>query len=285
VKFGVIFANVAAFAEADGAKALAAVAEESGFESLWTVEHVVVPAGYRSAYPYSPSGRMPGPETSPIPDPFIWLAYVAASTTLKLGTGISILPQRNPVVTAKAVATLDRLSGGRVLLGVGAGWLREEFEALGVPFERRGDRLDEYIGALRALWSQEMPTFQGEFVRFTDAICRPQPEGGRVPIHVGGHTGRAARRAGRLGDGFFPGASDPERLSPLLATLRQAAEDAGRDPNAIEVTAGGALDVDGVRRLEDLGVHRVAVPILAFDVEGIRRALGTFGTDVIAKCE
>jgi probable F420-dependent oxidoreductase len=284
VRFGLIFANVAAFAEADGARALAAAAEEAGFDSLWTVEHVVVPSGYRSAYPYSPSGRMPGPETSPIPDPFIWLAYVAAtSTTVKLATGISILPQRNPVVTAKEVATLDRLSGGRALLGVGAGWLREEFEALGVPFERRGDRLEEYIGALRALWSEEKPSFHGEFVDFTDAICRPQPVAGTVPIHIGGHTDRAARRAGRLGDGFFPGLSDPGRLGGLLATMRRAAEEAGRDPAAVEVTAGGALDVDGVRRFEDLGVDRVAVPLLAFDVDGIRRALGTFGTDVIAK--
>ncbi len=282
--FGIAFANVATFAEAEGARALALAAEEAGFESLWTVEHVVVPAGYRSTYPYSSSGRMPGPETSPIPDPLIWLAYVAAvTTTLKLGTGIVILPQRNPVVTAKAVATLDRLSDGRMLLGVGAGWLREEFEALGVPFERRGDRLEEYVAAMRALWSREdeASSYHGDFVDFENAICMPKPEAGMVPVHVGGHTERAAKRAGRLGDGFFPGTTEPGVLSGLLDTMRNAAEEAGRDPSAVEVTAGGAIDVDGVKRLADLGVDRVAIPPLAFDNEGIGRALGTFGEDVI----
>lgn len=284
MRFGVAFANVATFAEAEGARALAAAAEEAGFESLWTVEHVVVPSGYESTYPYSSSGRMPGPETSPIPDPLIWLAYVAAATTtVRLATGITLLPQRNPVITAKEVATLDRLSGGRVMLGVGAGWLQEEFDALGVPFERRGDRLDDYIGALRALWGQEKASYSGEFVDFTDCICMPQPAAGAVPIHIGGHTERAARRAGRLGDGFFPAGGKADLLARLLASMRTAAEEAGRDADAIEVTAGGALDVDGVKRLEDLGVHRVVIPPMAYDVEGIRRQLGTFAEDVMAK--
>jgi alkanesulfonate monooxygenase SsuD/methylene tetrahydromethanopterin reductase-like flavin-dependent oxidoreductase (luciferase family) len=121
--FGVAFANVFTFAEPDAARAIATAAEEAGFESLWTVEHVVVPADYRSQYPYDPSGRMPAPDDMPLPDPLVWLAFAAAATSrIRLGTGIAILPQRNPVIAAKEVATLDRLSGGRVLLGVGAGW-------------------------------------------------------------------------------------------------------------------------------------------------------------------
>jgi alkanesulfonate monooxygenase SsuD/methylene tetrahydromethanopterin reductase-like flavin-dependent oxidoreductase (luciferase family) len=139
VRFGIMFANVGPMAHAEGAVAIAQSAEAAGFESLWTVEHTVVPAGYQSAYPYSDSGRMPGPEDSDIPDPLIWLSFVAGATsTIRLGTGILILPQRNPVTLAKEVATLDRLSKGRVELGVGVGWLAEEFEAIGVPFKERG---------------------------------------------------------------------------------------------------------------------------------------------------
>jgi probable F420-dependent oxidoreductase len=284
MEYGIVFANVVTFAEAEGARTLAAAAEEAGFESLWTVEHVVVPSGYQSAYPYSATGKMPGPEDSPIPDPLIWLAYVAAaSTTIKLATGILILPQRNPVVTAKELATLDRLSGGRLMLGVGVGWLEEEFDALGVPFERRGARTDEYIRALRTLWTEEKATFDGEFVSFTDCILRPQPTNGTVPIHIGGHTDRAARRAGELGDGFFPGSSSPDDLAALLEVMRSAAEAAGRDPDSIEVTAGGATDPDSIKRLADLGVSRMIVGPPGFDAEGVRTGLAKFGDEVISR--
>lgn len=282
MKFGVMFSNVAAFAEPEGARALATTAEEVGFESVWTVEHAVVPKGYESAYPYSASGKMPGGEFIALPDPFVWLSYVAALTsTIKLGTGIAILPQRNPVIAAKEVASLDRLSNGRVLLGVGAGWLAEEFAALGVPFERRGDRLDEYIKALRVLWSDESPTFSGEFVSFTDCVCLPQPTAGSVPIVIGGHTPRAARRAGELGDGFFPGSAKPDELATLLDIMRRSAKGAGRDPDAIEITVGGGFTVEQARTLADLGVDRALIAPMAFDAEGIRRQLTTFAEEVI----
>jgi hypothetical protein len=131
-----------------------------------------VPADYKSPYPYSPDGRMPGAEDSPIPDPLIWLAYVAAATErIKLGTGILILPQRNPIVLAKELATLDRLSAGRLLLGIGLGWLGEEFDAIGVPFGDRGARADEYVAALRALWTEDAATFHGEYATSTTASC------------------------------------------------------------------------------------------------------------------
>jgi probable F420-dependent oxidoreductase len=282
--FGVAFANVFTFAEPDAARAIATAAEEAGFESLWTVEHVVVPADYRSQYPYDPSGRMPAPDDMPLPDPLVWLAFAAAATSrIRLGTGIAILPQRNPVIAAKEVATLDRLSGGRVLLGVGAGWLKEEFEALGVPFEHRGRRLDEHIGAMRALWAGEQASYEGELVRFGPCTMSPRPASGRVPVHIGGHTDVAARRAGRIGDGFFPGTANLEELAHCLEVMRRAAEDAGRDPDAIEVTTGGPMDADGIKRLADLGVHRVTIPPLAFDEEGLRRGLETFAQDVMAK--
>jgi probable F420-dependent oxidoreductase len=286
VKFGVMFANVLGFSRPDGAVAIAQAAEQAGFESLWTVEHIVVPAGYESEYPYDDSGRMPGSDDMPLPDPLVWLAYVAAATTtIRLATGVLILAERNPVVTAKEVATLDSLSGGRVTLGVGVGWLKEEFDAIGVPFERRGKRLDENIEAMRALWTQDKPSYDGEFVSFTDAICSPRPAQGSVPIVIGGHTEAAARRAGRLGDGFFPAKGETEHL---IEVMRDTARDAGRDPGAIEITTGGG-DVfgpgalDSVAKLADIGVERIVIPPLAFDAEGIHDALARFGDEVIAK--
>jgi probable F420-dependent oxidoreductase len=288
MKFGVAFANVGPMAYAEGAVALAQAAEAGGFESLWTVEHTVVPAGYESTYPYSPTGRMPGPEDSDIPDPLIWLAYVAASTsTIRLGTGILILPQRNPIVLAKEVATLDRLSGGRVELGIGVGWLEEEFDAIGISFEDRGARTDDYVAALRALWTEDQATHEGTHSSFRDAISRPRPMQGSVPIVVGGHSKAAARRAGRLGDGFFPGKGSHEELAELIAVMRATAVEHGRDPDRIEITAGGngalgSKALDEVKALADLGVSRVIVPPLAYDPEGQRTAFAKYGEDVIA---
>src|SRR5262245_66222815 len=189
MKSGLRYASLGRYADGAPAVELAQAAEAAGFDSIWTVEHVVVPNGYQSGYPYSPSGRMgPGLEDFPIPDPLIWLAYVASATrTIKLGTAILILPQRNPVVTAKAVATLDHMAGGgRVLLGIGVGWLAEEFSALGLPFADRGPRTDEYVAAMRALWSQECATFKGRFISFEQVFCRPRTAEGGIALHVGG---------------------------------------------------------------------------------------------------
>lgn len=284
MKFGIIFANAGPAAEADHAVPLAQAAEAAGFESLWTVEHVVVPAGYESPYPYSADGRMPGGDEVPIPDPLIWLAYVAAATTrINLATGILILPQRQPLVLAKEVATLDRLSGGRVVLGVGVGWLEEEFDALGVPFAERGARTDEYIDVLRQVWTGRA-SFDGRFARFPDLHSLPTPAGSRsIPIHVGGHSDAAARRAGRLGDGFFPGRGDIDQLAHLLDVMRKAAADAGRDPASIEVTAGGAIDPEGIARYADLGVDRMVVPAFGRTLEARLEFIQTFGENVIAK--
>ncbi|HEX7214079.1 MAG TPA: TIGR03619 family F420-dependent LLM class oxidoreductase [Methylomirabilota bacterium] len=224
---------------------------------------MVVPQAYQSRYPYSASGRMgSGLEDFPIPDPLIWLAYIASATrTIKLGTAILILPQRNPVVTAKAVATLDHLAGGgRVLLGIGVGWLAEEFAALGLPFADRGPRTDEYVEAMRALWSQECATFKGRFVSFERVYCRPLPPERRIPIIVGGDTAAAARRAGRLGDGYFP-ARTPSPA--LLDEMRRAAEAAGRDPKSIEITVAAPADPSEIEALARQGITRVGVPVSA----------------------
>lgn len=260
MQFGLRYCNTGRYV--DGAKAVELVqaAEEAGFESAWTVEHTVVPEGHASAYPYSADGRMAGGVYNiPLPDPLIWMAYVAARTsTIKLGTGILILPQHSPVITAKQVATLDVMSGGRVLLGIGVGWLKEEFDAIGASFSDRAARTDEYVAVLRTLWREERPSFDGEFIRFDGAYCRPQPVNGTVPIHVGGHSKAAARRAGRLGDGFFPARGNPAHLVRLA---RDAAEAAGRDPSTLEITLSCPEDLDELPALAKLGVHRVLVPV------------------------
>lgn len=261
MKFGLRYANLGRYADGPAAVELAQAAEAAGFDSIWTVEHVVVPDGYQSRYPYSPTGRMgSGLEDFPIPDPLVWLSFIASATrTLKLGTAILILPQRNPVVTAKAVASLDHLAGGgRVLLGIGVGWLAEEFSALGVPFDDRGPRADEYVAAMRSLWSQERAGFHGRFVSFHDVFCRPLPPGRRIPIIVGGDTKAAARRAGRLGDGYFP-ARPPS--AELLDEMRRAAETAGRNPAGIELTVAAPTEPAEIEKLARQGVARVAVPV------------------------
>ena len=285
--FGIAFANVGPNIEPDLACRLARSAEDAGFESIWTADHVVTTAGYRSTYPYDPSGRLPSGEDAPFPDSLIWLAFVArATSTIRLATGILILPERNPVILAKELATLDYLSGGRVTLGVGLGWLKEEFEAIGVPFEGRGLRLEESVAAMRILWKEERAVFQGTTVGFRDVYLRPQPRGGAIPVHIGGHTDAAADRAGRIGDGFFPFGVDRDRLPGLLATMRTAAEDAGREPSAVEVTVASFVTTDAgaaradVAELAELGATRVVIPAALFPGDP-PDALAHYGEHVI----
>jgi probable F420-dependent oxidoreductase len=260
VKFGLRYCNTGRYTDPARAVELVQAGEAAGFESAWTVEHTVIPRGYQSAYPYTADGKLPGGEGDfVLPDPLIWMAYVAAATTrINLATGILILPQRNPVICAKQVATLDAMSGGRVLLGVGVGWLKEEFDALGVPFANRGRRTDEYIAAMRALWSQDVPSYHGDYVNFTDAFMRPKPKRGAVPIIIGGQTSPAARRAGRLAQGFFPGRGVPVELIDLV---RQTAIEHSRDPAEVEITVSVPDDLTELPRLAGLGVTRVLVPV------------------------
>ncbi len=260
MKFGLRYINTGRYVDPAQAIELVQAGEEAGFESAWTVDHVVVPEGYESAYPYSDDGRMAGGVNDiPLPDPLIFMSFLASVTSrIKLATGILIVPQRNPVVTAKQVATLDHLSGGRILLGIGVGWLEEEFNAIGTPFGDRGRRTDEYVAAMRELWSSDSPTFDGEFVHFKNAHCRPQPSGGAVPVIVGGHSKAAARRAGRLGDGFFPARGASAELFDLV---RQSAAENGRDPADIELTASLPDDLDQIPEMAKLGVSRLLVPV------------------------
>jgi len=286
MKFGLTFANAGPFAFPEALTTLARTAEETGFESIWSVEHVVIPVGYQSVYPYDPSGKIPAPENVPIADPIVPLAYAAAVTTkLRLGTGILILPQRHPIYVAKEIATLDVLSHGRALLGIGIGWLAEEFAALGIPFAERAARTREAVRAIRSLWAETPEPFEGRFFRWPALESHPKPAQERgVPIIVGGHTAAAARRAARYGDGFFPGASESDKLVALLAVMREECAKLDRDPATIEVTVGRRPpDLDEVRRLADLGVSRLTFMPPAFDPDGLRKSLAEFGERVIAK--
>ena len=284
MKFGLLFANTGEFVQPEGIRGLASTAEAAGIESLWTVEHVLVPVGYRSRYPYSKTGRMPGREDMPIPDPLVWLGYAAAVTaTLRLATGVLILPQRQPAYAAKQLATLDVLSGGRAIAGVGVGWLAEEFASVGVPFEERGARTDEGIQALRSLWSPRAEPFRGRFYRWEAVESNPRPvrpEG--IPIVVGGHSAPAARRAARLGDGFFPARGSPEELARLFGIVREECERIGRDPAEVELVCGGRVRTpEDLEPYAALGVSRLVVSPPAQDVDGLRRGLERFARDVI----
>jgi probable F420-dependent oxidoreductase len=286
MKFGVAFANVGPFVQPEQAVLLAKSCEEVGIESLWTVEHVVVPSGYEAQYPYSSDGRMPGPESSPIPDPLIWLAYVAAATRrIKLATGILILPQRHPAYVAKEVATLDLLSGGRAILGIGIGWMKDEFDALGIPFEDRVARTEEACAALRTLWKPGANAFEGRHFSWKALESNPKPvQPGGVPIVVGGHAIGAARRAARVGDGFFPMKTGGGRLRELIDAMGDECARVGRDPQKIEITtAMPGPDLDAIRRLEDQGVSRLVMGPPGFDPEGLRKGLDEFANGVMAK--
>jgi probable F420-dependent oxidoreductase len=286
MKFGIMFANVGPFGTPEGLTALARSADAAGIESLWTVEHVAVPVGYQSRYPYSPSGKMPGPEDSPIPDPILPLVYAAAVTErIRLGTGVLILPQRHPLYVAKEIATLDQLSKGRAILGIGVGWLAEEFAALSIPFAERAGRTREAVRAIRQLWGAGARPFEGKYFRWSALESHPKPvQKPGVPIVVGGHTELAARRAARYGDGFFPAVADPAQLEALLAIVREECGKLGRNPDEIEVTAGvGLVDADQARRFRDAGAVRLGIAPPTFDPADLSRALGDFNSSVAEK--
>jgi probable F420-dependent oxidoreductase len=224
--------------------ALAQAAEDLGFDSVWLSDHLVVPERIASAYPYTPDGRFPTPAHLPYLEPLMGLAYIAGRTQrVRLGTHVLVLPYRHPLLTAKMVATLDNLSGGRVDLGIGVGWMREEFEALGQPtYDRRGAATDEQLRILEAVWTKDITGFEGEFYPFEPLGAHPHPvQRPHPPIWVGGHTRPALRRTARFADGWLPiGARPPADLPPEelardLAFIRREARNAGRDPEAIRV--------------------------------------------------
>jgi probable F420-dependent oxidoreductase len=255
--------------------AFAEHAEDAGFESLLAVEHVSVPVGYESRYPYSDSGRMPLDEDCELPDPLDLLAWLAARTTrLRLGTGILVLPAHHPVHLAKRCATIDRLSGGRLFLGVGVGWMREELAALGIDPDERGTRADEAIDALRVLWRDDEPTFSSAHFEFGPLRSQPKPAKATIPILVGGHSRSAARRAGERGDGFFPLGLTGDALDERWRQVGEEAERAGRDPASVTLTLGGVLgDDNAITDAVERGAERVVLSTRTDDLDELRTAM------------
>lgn len=245
---------------------LARFAEESGLESVWTFEHVLVPADYQSKYPYHQSGKMGAEPETPFIDPLIALTAVAASTSkLRLGTGVNILSQVNPLYAAKQVASLDVLSGGRVEYGVGIGWLQEEFRALGVPFARRGARFDDYLTAMRKLWEGGQFEHESEFISWKGFQSHPLPVQKPMRVVIGGIKGKIHSRIARFGNGWFAPTGDTRELQEHLGRIRAECDALGRDFSDIEITCmwpgkGGEEAVDKFARA---GVHRLVVPLPA----------------------
>jgi probable F420-dependent oxidoreductase len=262
---GVFGLNQHASADREPLARLAPLAEELGYDSLWTGEHVVVPDPRQPPSPMDP--------LDPILDPLVALAFLAAHTTrVRLATGIVILPQRNPVVLAKQLASLDVLSGGRLVFGMGVGYLEPEMTAVGVPMERRGTRAVEYLEAMRALWEQERPSFEGEFVRFGGVNAHPRPRQSRLPVVMGGHSPPAHRRAVRHADGWYGFMLKPDETAEQLEGLRAALGEAGRDPADfdVSVTPRGRIDAETVAAFGSLGVNRlVLMPRVGTSVEGL----------------
>lgn len=283
MKIGIIPVNVGV-KSVENIVALAQKAEQVGVESLWTFEHVIVPEEYASRYPYSPSGKMGTTPDTNFVDPLIALSVVAAHTErVRLGTGVNILPQVNPLLLAKQAASLDFVSNGRFMLGLGIGWLREEFDAMGVSFERRGARFDDYIQAMRKVWSGSEFTHQSEYLNWQGFKSYPIPR--NLPVVIGGSKGKAFERTARYGDGYYAPGSGVDQLKPLLAQLDEACEKVGRDRGEIEVTAmwmGLAEGVDSLPGYAEIGVDRLVIPAPALGGNPVE-ALDKLGNEVIAK--
>ncbi len=286
MKIGLIPVNVGA-PNVEFMIALAHKAEEVGLESVWTFEHAVVPVDYSSRYPYSADGKMGvTPETNFV-DPLIALSAVAAETKrVRLGTGVNILPQTNPLLLAKQAASLDFVSGGRFMLGVGIGWLREEFDAMGTPFEKRGARFDEYVAAMRKVWTGEVVEHESEHLHWTGWKSYPVPIQKPLPVVIGGSKGKAFQRIAKYGEGWFAPTMAADQLKPLLKPLEEACAAEGRDPASVEISAmwiPAQSGLDGLRAYEDAGVSRLIIPLPGLGGGNPIEALDELGKTVLAK--
>ena len=260
---------------------LARTAEDMEFASLWAPEHVVLFAqeNYTSRYPYNDSGKISFADADLL-DPFAVLTFAAAHTSrITLATGICLVPLRNPLMTAKLVASWDRLSKGRFLFGVGIGWLTEEFQALGIPAERRAQRACEYLEAMRVLWTQDAPSFQGEFCAFPPVKSFPKPvQKPHPPIIFGGNTAPALRRAAEVGDGWFGWNLSPEDAAPRVQRLCQYAAASGRnvDEFFIGVTPPVTMQItrEGLQQYRDAGVQHLVIRLPTVAPERLETVLG-----------
>ncbi len=279
MKFGLFAVNNGPCAAPKTAAAVSRAAEEAGFDSVWTGEHVVVPD------PRVPPS--PVPADYPMLDPVVALSFIAAhTTTIRLGTGIIILPQRNPLVLAKELASLDVLSGGRLIFGIGVGYLKPEFDAIGIPFDHKGARSEDYLAAMRAIWSMEKPEYRGKYVSFGGVNAMPRPVQKPHPeVVFGGHTPEAFSRAARLARGWYGFALDLAATENCLKGLRAACGEAGRKFEELEISVTPSIKVDRdvAKRFADLGVNRLILLPRASDEAGVLRLVKETADDLIAK--
>ncbi len=262
--------------------AVAAHAEALGFESVWLPEHLVFPPVIRSRYPYAEDGIAPIRPRTPLLDPFVLLAHVAARTQrIRLGTNVYLPALRHPIASARMIVTLDVLSSGRLTLGVGAGWLEEEFAALGIDFASRGARLRECVRAWRVLWEQPEPQFSGRFFSFGPVVFEPKPvQRPGPPILFGGESEAALRRAAALGDGWYGVRHTPESVRAQIQRLQRLREEAGRAADPFEITvSSGPLTRAERDAFAAAGVHRIVVLPWREDREA-ERALDTLAREL-----
>ncbi|MBB3606037.1 putative F420-dependent oxidoreductase [Mycolicibacterium sp. BK556] len=243
-------------------QAVAAAAEHSGFATLWAGEHVVMVDDSASRYPYADDGKIAVPADADWIDPMIGLSFAAAATTtIGLATGVLLLPEHNPVIVAKQAASLDKLSGGRFSLGIGIGWSREEFDALGVPFEQRSARTADYVVAMRSIWSNDIASHAGEFATFQKIRVNPRPKAGAIPIVCGGNSDAALCRVARWGDGWYGfNLLDVDDVAAKVTTLRRLCAESGRDLGELRVAVAlRQPDRSQAGRLEELGVDELVL--------------------------
>lgn len=285
MKLGLVPVNVGV-PNVEAMVALARKAEAVGLESVWTFEHAIVPNDYSSKYPYSADGKMGVTPDTNFVDPLIALAAVAQATKrVRLGTGVNILPQTNPLLLAKQAASLDFVSGGRLMLGLGIGWLREEFQAMGTPFEKRGARFDDYVAAMRKVWSGETVEHRSEHLEWTGFKSYPVPLQKPLPVVIGGSKGKAFERIAKYGEGWFAPTVTADQLKPMLKQLEEACAAEGRDPKSVEISAMWvpSMGLDALRQYEDVGVARLIIPLQALGGGNPLESLDGLANDVIAK--
>ncbi|WP_419909535.1 LLM class F420-dependent oxidoreductase [Candidatus Poriferisodalis sp.] len=286
---GITPINSAAYLDPGYLRSFAQQLEELGYESVWTFEHVIVPHDYESRYPYNPSGKLGLPTDAGFTDPFIALTFVAGATErLRLGTGVNIVTQANALYFAKQASSLDHLSDGRLELGIGVGWLEEEFDALGVPFDRRGARADEYIDAMTAAWTGEDVDFRGEFLDWTGFSMLPTPaQRPRMPLLIGGTTPPAIRRLVARGDGWYVIHKDLDDFKRLIGEMRAECDRQGRDPAELALTAYWNYHREGLEGLEvyrDHGVQRLLINTAALRMGRPEDAVVQFADEALPAC-
>lgn len=263
MRLGLHALGIGAGANREVIDAVAAAAQSCGFATLWSGEHVVMVDRSASRYPYAADGRIAVPAVADWLDPMIGLSFVAAATqTIDIATGILLLPEHNPVLVAKQAATLDLLSGGRLTLGVGIGWSKEEFDALGIPFEGRGRRTAEYVAAMRTLWRDDVASFDGEFVSFDAVRVNPKPvRDRRIPVVLGGNSDAALRRVSEWGDGWYGfNLSGVDAVAERVGVLHRLCEEAGRDIDELRLAVAlQEVHPADLAALRDLGIDELVL--------------------------